>query len=117
MLGETWEFYEPTEGAIDELGEPTKSYTKWTVENVLTKVATNENLGSDRPNGFNIVFVLALPKDRPSGLDVTKLKGGYAVPLAPNRDCGKYLIVGEPQEVAPCPTAWNVTIRVGRSDG
>lgn len=117
MTGETWELYAPREEEFDDLGEPIKAYTKWTVANVLTKPSTVEDLGEERPNGVSIEFILALPKNRPEGMDVTSLRGGYAVPLDGNRDGGKYLIVGEPQITQPCPTSWNATVRIGRTDG
>lgn len=117
MRGEAWTFYAPAEGAVDELGEPVKAYTAFELDNVLTKPATAEDLGAERPNGVQIDFVLALPKERTEALDVTALRGGYAVPKDAARDGGKYQIVGEPQITQPCPTAWNVTVNVGRSDG
>lgn len=119
MLGETVTVLFASEGAVDEMGEPTQTWTPVEVPNVLVRPLTGEDETDEvRPDGVRAEYTLAFPK---TASEITPRLRGARVALT---DRGQevdadtaYRVSGAPDITRPCPTLWNATVQIGYLHG
>ena len=77
------------------------------VGNVLVEPAGTEDLGEDRPEGFEARYTLRFPKTCEMTLakERVKLRGRW------------YRTAGYTDRFDPCPTDWDKTVVVGEANG
>ena len=95
------------EAGRDEYNVPFFDETVETVENVLVAPASTEDIGEDRPLGVDVRYTLQFPKT---------FKG----PIENGEVCvrGEWMkTIGFADRFDPCPTDWNMTVRVGTVHG
>lgn len=100
----------------DSMGEPVFEWAAEIVDNVLVRPLGGSDLAdARRPDGVRAEYRLAFPKTYEGelpGCRVALIDRGMGV------DPGAALRVsGFPDRTRPCPTLWNMTADVGRTDG
>lgn len=112
----------------DPMGEPMYAWAHNDVDGVLVRPAEPADVGQRdsaqglRPDGIRVRFVLALPKGYAGPplrhARVTLLEPRYGMDLSETEGWRTALAVsGDPAPTTPCPTQWNMTAEVGRTDG
>lgn len=115
MIGETVTVMRPTD-TVDRLGNTVHSWAVGeTVENCLVHTVTPIDLTNEkRPDGVDIQYTIAFPKtfagDSLKGCKIALTSRGM-------KTADALLVVGAPDVESPCPTAWNMLVTVGRSEG
>lgn len=109
LKGQSVEVIHMDEGALDELGSPTVTERRETVQNVLVCPGpTVDAVESMRPDGVTVAYTLAFPK--PYAADLR----GAEVEIRGER----FRVIGDPQPCElNCPTAWWMRVEVERADG
>lgn len=109
MRGETV-IVEIREGSSENsFGESVPDVREVTVDNVLVAPMSTEDLGEDRPEGFEARYTLIFPKSFKETLAKTRVKVRGAW----------YHTHGfsDHFDESVCPTDWNMTVVVGDFDG
>ena len=106
----------------DEMGEPVYEWDSERVENVLVRPLSGSDLADSlRPDGIRVSYSLAFPKAWTAGKApgfLTHRRVALVARGMDERDADAALRVsGSPDRTAPCPTAWDTTAEVGRTDG
>lgn len=110
MRGEKVTVLRYVETGKDMGNNPMSDDVRESVDNVLIGPPDTADAGGERPNGITVDLTLSFPRtytgESLRGCDVV-VRGH------------KYKVVGDPQPVdgGLTPTAWNMTVRVFRSDG
>ena len=122
MLGETVAVLTRHRTGEDEMGEPVYEWSAERVENVLVRPLSGSDLADPlRPDGIRVSYSLAFPKTWTAGKAPGFLAHRRVALVArgmDERDADAALRVsGSPDRTAPCPTAWDTTAEVGRTDG
>ena len=122
MLGETVAVLTRRRTGEDEMGEPEYEWDSERVENVLVRPLSGSDLADSlRPDGIRVSYSLAFPKAWTAGKAPGFLAHRRVALVArgmDERDADAALRVsGSPDRTAPCPTAWDTTAEVGRTDG
>lgn len=88
-------------------GEKVPKTVEVEVDNVLVAPASTEDLGEDRPEGFEARFTLCFPKDCEMTFHKQRIKvrGDW------------YRTAGYTDRFDPCPTDWDKTVVVGEVRG
>lgn len=117
MKGETVTVYRREQVAVDALGEPEYIWTTEQVGNVLVRPVntfdTANLVDGERPDGIRVKYVLGFPKTYKGKLVHCKIaltERGMGFDDALD-------VSGDPDYLRPCPTAWNMLVSVGRTDG
>lgn len=102
----------PTDGGTDRLGNPTRTWTTATVDNVLVVPGATLDLEAGRPEGVSIAYTLHFPKSFTDSLE------GCEVVL-PAPWSGTYRVVGNPTPYMDVntPTQWNRPVEVEAAHG
>lgn len=112
----------------DPMGDPIYVWTHVDVPGVLVRVGSGtdlergDSLSDLRPDGVRVRYTLAFPKDY-SGpplrhARITLLEPAYGMDADEAEGWSTALVVsGDPAPQIPCPTRWNMTVEVGRTDG
>lgn len=112
----------------DPMGEPVYEWKHHDVSGVLVRVGIGSEMergdsASDlRPDGVRVRFTLAFPKEYDGPplrhARVTLLDPSYGMDADETEGWRTALVVsGDPAPQLPCPTRWNMTCEVGRTDG
>lgn len=116
-LGETVAVLTRRKVDEDNLGEAIYEWTSQNVEGVLVRPIQRDDIGDEeRPNGIRVQYSLSFPKSY-SGpplehARIALLDRGMA------EDPNEALQVsGRPDILRPCPTKWNMIVKVGRVYG
>ena len=122
MLGETVAVLTRRKTGEDEMGEPVYEWDSERVENVLVRPLSGSDLTDPlRPDGIRVSYSLAFPKAWTAGKAPGFLAHRRVALVArgmDERDADAALRVsGSPDRTEPCPTAWDTTAEVGRTDG
>lgn len=122
MLGEMVAVLTRTKTGEDEMGEPVYEWSAEQVENVLVRPLSGSDLADSlRPDGIRVSYSLAFPKAWTAGKApgfLTHRRVALVARGMDERDADAALRVsGSPDRTAPCPTAWDTTAEVGRTDG
>ena len=112
----------------DQMGEPVYGWSHVDVPGVLVRVGAGsdlergDSLSDLRPDGVRVKYTLAFPKDydgpKLRHARITLLDPAYGMDADESKGWETALAVsGDPAPQIPCPTRWNMTVEVGRTDG
>lgn len=120
MMGERVAILRRTRTGEDSMGEPLYEWSSEEVDGCLVRPLSGSDAAeAKRPDGVTVRYDVALPKSYTATM----------APLAHARlalvergmdpeDADAALHVsGAPDVTRPCPTAWDVVVSVGRTDG
>lgn len=116
MIGEAVAVYRCTRTGTDGHGNPKRTWAlAATVPGCLVHTASTSDVqDAQRPDGATVLYRIAFP----SSYDGPPLRG-CRVALA-GRGMGEadaMDVIGEPDREAMAPTAWDMLVDVGRTDG
>ena len=116
-LGESIAVLRPIKTGVDEMGDPVVRWEVETVANAIVRPTSPDEVdAADRINGVRISYTIALPKSYTSSLRhcrIALIDRGMNI-----TDANAALrVTNDPDQVHPCPTAWNRLAYVGRVDG
>jgi hypothetical protein len=122
MLGETVAVLTRRKTGEDEMGEPVYEWSAEQVENVLVRPLSGSDLADPlRPDGIRVSYSLAFPKAWTAGKAPGFLAHRRVALVARGMDGNDadaaLRVSGSPDRTVPCPTAWDTTAEVGRTDG
>lgn len=102
----------PTYGAADRFGNPAKTWTTATVDNVLVSPGATVDLEAARPEGVTVAYTLHFPKTFTASLEGCEI-------ILPAPWTGTYSVVGSPTPYmdANCPTPWHMPVEVSAAHG
>lgn len=117
MKGETVTVHRREEIGKDALDEPIYEWIHEDVNNVLVRPvndASSDLADVERPDGIRIRYCLAFPKTY-KGKPLAHCKISLTDRGMSEDDA--LSVVGSPDYLKLCPTAWNMLVYVGRVDG
>lgn len=117
MLGETVAVLMRRKTGADGLGEPIYEWVSERVDGVLVRPMTRDDVDEeDRPDGICVQYSLSFPKSY-SGPSLEHARIAL-VDRGMEEDADTaLLVIGKPDVLRPCPTKWNMLVRVGRVYG
>lgn len=118
MKGETITVLTRTEGAADEMGEPTYTWTAHEVGNCLVRPLSGSDLtDAQRPDGIEAQYDIAFPKayDGPALVHARIVLSDRVGAVADADEAAKTAlrVTGSPDITVPCPTAWDMVVTAG----
>ncbi len=101
----------------DVMGEPVYQWESQVVGNVLVRpLAASDEATAERPEGVAAGYRLAFPKG--AGVELRHARVALIDRGMDADDPDAALgVIGDPDVVRPCPTAWNLLADIGRRDG
>jgi len=124
-LTQTVRVWARSEAGRDPMDEPTWAWGHADVPGVLVRpgaapeMQRGDSASDLRPDGVRVLYTLAFPKgyDGPPlrHARVTLLEPVYG--MDPDDPEAALAVSGDPRPTIPCPTPWNMTVEVGRTDG
>ncbi len=122
MMGETIAVLRRAATGEDGMGETVYEWVSETVEDCLVKPSTGTDSSQDgRPDAATATATVALPKGYTEGKPLGYFEHARVALVSRGMDAtdpGNALSVqGCPLRTAPCPTAWDMLLTCGRTDG
>lgn len=117
MKGEAVTVWRREEEGTDALNEPIYKWNPTVVENVLVRPIndlTSDVSDVEHPDGIKVRYCLAFPKTY-DGKPLAHCKISLSGRGMTEDDA--LPVIGSPDYLKPCPTAWNMLVYVGRIDG
>lgn len=120
MMGERVAVLRRTRTGEDAMGEPVYGWSPEYVDGVLVRPLSGADLADPkRPDGVTVEYALAFPKAYTS--TARPLRGCRIALTARGMDAADpdaaLRVSGSPDVTRPCPTAWDMQVEAGRTDG
>ena len=120
MLGERVAVLRRRMAGRDSMGEPVWGWAAETVDNCLVRPLSGSDVDEpERPDGVAAEYSVALPKAYTATMEPLRHARVALVDrgMDPADAEAALRVSGSPDATRPCPTAWDVVMRVGRVYG